>query len=286
MSRVRASRDGADRLGATSPRTRRASPVGAVPVGAGGCRQRSVGVGLVDVSPMSDRSARLGVGRRSSSGRGSGRAGVRGSGSTRDGEPDRLAEALAEGVLERRAQPALELVAGELVGDGDDRGALVQRQRLAGAQPGPLVGRRSSTSLRQRTSSVRAVWSTRPAFACSTVGCFVPALCTSCRRPSSLHTFVHRLCTGSAPCAGRALRRGHPAAGSHAYPVAPLARAGNGTLLACRTQPRIPEPATKRCPQPSGSTSPRRIEDDRVGPGAVAHGGPRVRRSRPAASPV
>ncbi len=43
-------------------------------------------------------------------------------------------------VLELASQPALELAAGELVGDGDDRGALVQGDRLAGAEPGPLVG--------------------------------------------------------------------------------------------------------------------------------------------------
>ena len=47
---------------------------------------------------------------------------------------------IGEGVLELGAQPALELVAGEVVGHGDDRGALVQGDRLAGAQPGPLVG--------------------------------------------------------------------------------------------------------------------------------------------------
>ena len=58
-----------------------------------------------------------------------------------DGEADRLAEALAEGVLDAGAQPALELVAGELVGYGDHGGALGEHQRLAGRQPDPLVRR-------------------------------------------------------------------------------------------------------------------------------------------------
>ena len=58
-----------------------------------------------------------------------------------DGEADRLAEPLAEGVLDAGAQPALELVAGELVRYGDDSGALREHQRFAGGQPDPLVGR-------------------------------------------------------------------------------------------------------------------------------------------------
>ena len=56
-------------------------------------------------------------------------------------DPDLPAEGVAQGVLQPGAQPALELVAGELVGDRDDRGALVHRHRLAGRQPGALVGR-------------------------------------------------------------------------------------------------------------------------------------------------
>ena len=59
----------------------------------------------------------------------------------RDGDPDLAVERGAEGVLEAGAQPALDLVAGEVVGDRDDRGALVQRHRAAAGQPGPLVGR-------------------------------------------------------------------------------------------------------------------------------------------------
>ena len=58
-----------------------------------------------------------------------------------DRDPDLPAEGGAEGVLEPGAQPALELVAGEVVGDRDDRGALVQGHRPARGQPGPLVGR-------------------------------------------------------------------------------------------------------------------------------------------------
>ena len=55
-------------------------------------------------------------------------------------EPDLPGEGHGEGILELATQPALELAAGELVGDGDDGGALVQGHRLAGAQPGALVG--------------------------------------------------------------------------------------------------------------------------------------------------
>jgi hypothetical protein len=49
-------------------------------------------------------------------------------------------EAHGERVLELTAQAALELGAGELVADGDDRGIGVERDRLAGAYPGLLVG--------------------------------------------------------------------------------------------------------------------------------------------------
>ena len=45
-----------------------------------------------------------------------------------------------QGVLELAAQPALELGAGEVVADRDDRGVAVQRDRLAGLDPGLLVG--------------------------------------------------------------------------------------------------------------------------------------------------
>jgi hypothetical protein len=58
----------------------------------------------------------------------------------RDEHADLAAEALAQRVLDVVAQPALELGAGELVGDRDDRGVLVQRHGHARAQPGPLVG--------------------------------------------------------------------------------------------------------------------------------------------------
>ena len=58
----------------------------------------------------------------------------------RDRDPDLPAEGDGQGVLELAAQPALELAAGEVVGHGDDRGALVEGHRLAGAQPGALVG--------------------------------------------------------------------------------------------------------------------------------------------------
>src|SRR5205823_2610951 len=43
--------------------------------------------------------------------------------------------------LEVRAQPGLELAAGEVVGHCDDRGALVQRDRPGVRQPGALVRR-------------------------------------------------------------------------------------------------------------------------------------------------
>ena len=56
-----------------------------------------------------------------------------------DRDPDLAAEGGAEGVLEPGAQPALELVAGELVGDRDDRGALVQGHRPA-ARPARPAG--------------------------------------------------------------------------------------------------------------------------------------------------
>ncbi len=55
-------------------------------------------------------------------------------------DPDLATEGHGERVLELSAQPALELAAGEVVGDGDDRGALVEGDRLARPQPRPLVG--------------------------------------------------------------------------------------------------------------------------------------------------
>ena len=55
-------------------------------------------------------------------------------------DPDLAAEGLAQRVLDLAAQPALELTAGEVVGHRDDRGALVQGDWLAGAQPSSLVG--------------------------------------------------------------------------------------------------------------------------------------------------
>ncbi len=77
------------------------------------------------------------AGRRATGGRGGAlELGVHG-----HRDPHLGAERVAEGVLEPGAQPALELVAGELVGDRDDRGVLVQRDRAARGQPGPLVGR-------------------------------------------------------------------------------------------------------------------------------------------------
>ncbi len=57
-----------------------------------------------------------------------------------DRDPDLATEAHRQRVLELGAQAALELVAGEVVGDRDDGGALVEGDRLTGAQPGALVG--------------------------------------------------------------------------------------------------------------------------------------------------
>ena len=50
------------------------------------------------------------------------------------------AEDRGQRVLELAAQPALELGAGEVVGDGDDRGVPVEGDRFAGLDPGLLVG--------------------------------------------------------------------------------------------------------------------------------------------------
>ena len=55
----------------------------------------------------------------------------------RDGQSDRLTERAAEAVLDPRAEPGLELATGEIVGDGDDRGVLMQRDRLRGGRPRP-----------------------------------------------------------------------------------------------------------------------------------------------------
>src|SRR4051812_11989011 len=68
----------------------------------------------------------------------------------RDGDPHRVVEGGAEGLLELRPQPALDLVAGELVGDRDDRGALVQGDRAAAGEPGTLVGRQLCEELLPR----------------------------------------------------------------------------------------------------------------------------------------
>ncbi len=55
-------------------------------------------------------------------------------------DPDLPMEAHAQRVLELGSEPTLELAAGEVVGDRDDGGALVQRDRFARPEPGPLVG--------------------------------------------------------------------------------------------------------------------------------------------------
>ena len=55
-------------------------------------------------------------------------------------DPDLPAQRDGERVLELAPEPALELGAGEVVGDGHDRRALVERHRLAGPQPRALVG--------------------------------------------------------------------------------------------------------------------------------------------------
>jgi hypothetical protein len=57
----------------------------------------------------------------------------------RDGDPDLVTEGDGERVLELTTQAALELTAREVVGHRDDRGVLVEGDRLAGAQPGSLV---------------------------------------------------------------------------------------------------------------------------------------------------
>ncbi len=58
-----------------------------------------------------------------------------------DGDPHVVPERLGERVLQAGAQPALELVAGELVRDRDDRGVLVDGHRPARRQPGALARR-------------------------------------------------------------------------------------------------------------------------------------------------
>ena len=80
-----------------------------------------------------------------------------------------------ERVLELAAQPALELAAGEVVGHGDDRGALVQGDRLAGAQPGPLVGLElvDAPRARRRARSVAVGRRPRGSVAVSSAGCLV-----------------------------------------------------------------------------------------------------------------
>src|SRR3954447_18760040 len=55
-------------------------------------------------------------------------------------EPDLMTEPHRERVLELAPQPTLELGAGELVTDRDDRGVAVQGDRFTGADPGLLVG--------------------------------------------------------------------------------------------------------------------------------------------------
>ena len=72
---------------------------------------------------------------------GLGQAGALQLGVDGDRDPDLPAERVPECVLEAGAEASLELAAGELVGDRDDRGLAVQRDRLAGGQPGPLAGR-------------------------------------------------------------------------------------------------------------------------------------------------
>jgi hypothetical protein len=63
---------------------------------------------------------------------------VREAGVDRDRELDGVAEPFGERVLEVAAHPALEPLAGELVGHGDDRGGAVEGHRPAGLEPGPL----------------------------------------------------------------------------------------------------------------------------------------------------
>ena len=119
----------------------------------------------------------------------------------RDREPDLAAEGDGQRVLELGAQPALELVAGELVGDGDDRGVLVQGQRLArpGARPaGWAAGRRRRSRQTASRSGCGRCSASSPR---STRG-LVPPL----EPLDSVHTFVHRLCTHVTPCRGRRSR--------------------------------------------------------------------------------
>ena len=71
---------------------------------------------------------------------GAGRAVGHQGGVDRHAEPDVAAEDRGQPLLDLGAQPALELAAGELVDDLDDRLVAVQGHRGAGLQPGPLVG--------------------------------------------------------------------------------------------------------------------------------------------------
>ena len=105
---------------------------------------------------------------------------------------------VGERVLELAAQPALELVAGELVGDRDDRGALVEGHRLAGAQPGALVGLEVVDDRAPGGAEVRgaAAPRVRSAVCCPrVVAGRVRCQGTGCRRAGRFHNFVHRLCT-------------------------------------------------------------------------------------------
>jgi hypothetical protein len=66
--------------------------------------------------------------------------GVAEAGVDRDREPHRLSERAAERVLEARTEPSLELTPREIVRYRDDRGVLVQRDRLRRGQPGAVAG--------------------------------------------------------------------------------------------------------------------------------------------------
>src|SRR6478609_8971854 len=57
-----------------------------------------------------------------------------------DREPDLVTVDRGQCVLELTPEPALELGPGEVVGDGDDRGVAVERDRFTGLDPRLLVG--------------------------------------------------------------------------------------------------------------------------------------------------
>ena len=160
------------------------------------CRRgRGVPVATAALGAAESRDRRRGPGAgRSGAAR---RLRARASGSTLTASRTGLPSAVAEGVLDAGAQPALELVAGELVGHRHDRGALREHQRLAGGQPDALVGRQVVDDARATAS--RAGWRWWPWRA--PAGGPVAAVARVARRCIHASSRSHPLC--AAPAAAR-----------------------------------------------------------------------------------